>query len=263
MSLMSQKTSLEVEKKFQCTDAIQYTVQSLASHCKMIDMIDTYFDMEDYSLSCKDMWMRKRNAVVELKWPHQFDVKNQTISDDMAVPFATDFYNESTNKSAIAKVVQQQCISRNIVDFELNSDWNVWMTSAGIAPFATIRSQRTRYNLTVPITVHVQQHTKNVLQNICVDIDEVTYFEGQPTSTAEESSSRKGTYMIGEVELAADKDSVCFTQEDKVAVMKEVFRLLGISPQPVRGKVLEFLFRYRPKHYQALRDCGQLASKGL
>lgn len=263
MSQVSQKTNLEIEKKFECTEAIQNTIQSLVSDQRTIDMIDTYYDTDDYSLSCKDMWMRERNAVMELKWPHRLGIQSQSFSNDMVVPFATDFYNESTDKVQIAKVIQEQCKSRSILDLASVGHWNAWVNSASIAPFATIRSHRTRYNLSVPITIRLLNEDRNILQNVCVDIDEVTYFEGQPTSRA--SSAMKGKYMIGEVELAPDKDNTALatTQEDKLAVMKEVFRVLGISPQPVRGKVLEYLYRYRPRHYQALRDCGQLASKGL
>ena len=47
-------------------------------------------------------------------------------------------------------------------------------------------------------------------------------------------------------------------------IMKKVFGYLSINYDvTVRGKVLEYLFRYRSEHYQALEDAGLLKNKLL
>lgn len=264
------KSNLEIEKKFVCTDDIHKTIQSFATNQTVINMVDTYYDTNNYELSCKDMWLRKRNKVFELKWPHNFGTKSEAFSTDMVVPFATDFYNESTDILEIASVVQNSCKERTVEPLGSVNGWNSWMSKTGISPFATIQSKRTRFNIAVPLHIQASKVGGSAhQQHVCVDIDEVIFYEGQPVTP--EAQCMKGLYAIGEVELAPDTEEAdhkeerqaAATQEDKLAVMAEVFRVLGISPQPVRGKVLEYLYRYRPRHYQALRDCGQLASKGL
>lgn len=89
-------------------------------------------------------------------------------------------------------------------------------------------------------------------------------------------------YIIGEIELANDGPfngllqqhcsvgdvgrvrSVAHLQQLRAALMREAFVAIGVTDfSPVRGKILEYLYRHRPLHYRALEECGQLASKGI
>jgi hypothetical protein len=36
-----------------------------------------------------------------------------------------------------------------------------------------------------------------------------------------------------------------------------------LSESRIRGKVLEYIYRYRPEHYETLTECGVIGSKGI
>lgn len=60
-------------------------------------------------------------------------------------------------------------------------------------------------------------------------------------------------YQIAEIELMIEEKA------DRSAARKQITDFaesLGIDTSPVRGKILEYLFRYRPEHYQALVEAG-------
>jgi hypothetical protein len=67
-------------------------------------------------------------------------------------------------------------------------------------------------------------------------------------------------YIIGEIEL---KDSKRYKTEEIPLLMKHIFNHLSIDQKHVRGKVLEYLYRLRPAHFEALLKCGHIKKKGL
>lgn len=108
-----------------------------------------------------------------------------------------------------------------------------------LTPFAEIATHRSRFHLDL---------TGN---RFFVDIDYCDFFTSVGTS-----ASPSGSYSIGEIEIDTLKEGFDGTQ-----AIEEAFRELNINPQPVRGKVLEFLFRYHPNHYQALISSGLVGKK--
>lgn len=96
-----------------------------------------------------------------------------------------------------------------------------------------------------------------VLQNVNIDVDNVQFNEMYPSITSQNNS-----YLIGEVELCIDSPTIQSRQHSE-DVMIKVLIALGINSTAVRGKVLEYLYRFKPNHFAALLESGHLKSKGL
>lgn len=68
-------------------------------------------------------------------------------------------------------------------------------------------------------------------------------------------------FQIGEIEMIVDSPDQILTAENKI---QRFARELGLNiASGVPGKVLTYLQRIKPEHYQALRDSGLLAAKGI
>jgi len=60
-------------------------------------------------------------------------------------------------------------------------------------------------------------------------------------------------YQMAEIELMIEENDDRSTARKRITDFAES---LGIDTSPVRGKILEYLFRYRPDHYEALSKAG-------
>eukprot|EP01032_Pedospumella_encystans_P008516 gene8516-10101_t len=205
-----------------------------------------------------------------------------------------DFYQEATDLAKIADVLHKStCLLVKFPFANCTAEENiVALEAAGIQPFGTILTHRMRYNLCMDLPARFGANSKSAGRNIkmFVDIDTVNYIlpKGPPgctSSTSERTSEALLMYQIGEVEFdfSANSNTATATsnshthtsssedgaelsdtdQASNAAIMQHVFRVMGIEHAPVRGKVLEYLARFRPDHLEALRKSGQLASKGL
>lgn len=300
-SLRHSSTTTEIERKFIINQAIiDYCKQNAESPLEK-SMCDVYFDNNNLDLTTRDMWLRQRNDELELKWPMLLEItKNKSPHTSPIALSGLDFYNESTDLAKISSVIHET--AGVAVEFgsqtEKSNDMKEKIRSlhnAGIQPFGTIITNRTRYNLNMKLpakfrTSASSSHQGGGSQDIVklfVDIDLVQYVLPKLRSGEDDSSRVPSIYVIGEIEFNFDDDSPTFTarisQEDRTttstsadrdkdkvrdtdrhaAIMQHVFHEMGIQPAPVRGKVLEYLARYRPDHYEALRRSGQLATKGL
>jgi hypothetical protein len=61
------------------------------------------------------------------------------------------------------------------------------------------------------------------------------------------------TYRIGEIELTIADPS---QSEGAIARIREFAASRGLTLAPVRGKIIEYLRRVKPDHYQALVAAG-------
>jgi hypothetical protein len=83
------------------------------------------------------------------------------------------------------------------------------------------------------------------------------------------SSQSISHYQIAEIELCSHSNNLRQIPLSLQNIFEQISFQLRISslttPQSsaIRGKVLEYLFRFQPNHYQELKNCGQLASKGI
>lgn len=350
-------STLEVEMKFRCTPSIMEYCTLHATKCEEIKLSDTYFDNAKYELTKRDLWLRSRNRVLELKAPpHPTDTVPSSQQQSQTMVSTVDFYQESTELTHIADTVLAHTgLNINFVvagkdtgpgGSSSSSSIEASLEKAGLFPFGTIASHRRRHSLRVPISPSLHRHWSESeqfqrllslssslpnFQDVFVDLDFVKYQVPPPVAMAgapitvdaiadanadsinadggSNSSNISSDYVIGEIEFvnaglmsmldassegsgsgssaAADGTSSSHsTAESSVsnnninvydsggadlskisfqqALMRDVCETVGITDfTPVRGKVLEYLHRHRPAHYQALQDCGQLASKGI
>lgn len=264
-SLSNTATSTaEIERKFHYNSSILNYCQSHASEFKSFQMVDTYYDTETLKLTTRDMWLRRRNEKLELKWPMSSDLSAHAVNDANLAFVGLDFYRESTKPPVIASVLL--ALAGVPVDFlnESGGGLETALTNAGINPFGTVLTERTRYSMSINLPPNLAvPHMQSI--RCFVDIDDVAYFIPSTTQFTASISEDAKHYQIGEIEFDFGA-SVTPGEVDKgrnTAIMQHVFKVIGIHPAPVRGKMLEYLVRFRPEHYKALRNSGVLASKGL
>lgn len=232
----------EVEKKFVCTNEIKRRLEMSVWTNKpsVIVLKDTYYDDEKFSLTSKDLWLRRRNDVFELKWPSKSEPETNTEL------FGIDFYNESTEWPDIVEQIEKVTINQNVPRYPPEETMDVvlkWLKDGSFTEFCTIQSHRTRYKMSL-------QSTEDII-SVNIDIDDVKYNDTLSTCTYSD-------YCIGEIELVSSS-----ADSTPDIALKRVFHTLGINtdtPSP-RGKVLEYLFRYSPKHYETLVSVGLIGRK--
>jgi len=289
-SFLSTNVTTEIERKFIFNNAIVDYCESNYLSKRDIPMRDVYFDDHAYDLTTRDMWLRQRNDKLELKWPMFGASKTDTTDHQPSETLVgLDFYQESTDVAKIAEVVQKS--TNLLIKFpsaKCTLDANIEALAAvGIQPFGTILTHRVRYNLCMDLPANLWNNRKSADRKIkmFVDIDTVKYLlpnvptsSQAPSTPVHSSHDALRTYQIGEIEFdfsdtptsnhhtSSDDNNTALSDTDQAtnaAIMLHVFRVVGIEPAPVRGKVLEYLVRFRPDHFEALRKSGQLASKGL
>jgi uncharacterized protein YjbK len=132
--------AIEIEKKFLLTPDQQATLLKDATDLGHKRVEDIYFDTKDYSLSLRDLWLRRRDGVYELKAPASVG------SGSLA---GTNRYHELTDDSEIAKALGieiSDCLERSLTDFDIH-------------PFVTCYTDRASYEK----------------QGFHIDIDQATY----------------------------------------------------------------------------------------
>lgn len=227
---VSTDTITEIERKFPVTEDILKAVQKWsAGISNKKEIVDSYFDGVSFShtpfpLTTRDIWLRKRNQVFELKWPQN----NSELPRDSEVGNLSgiDFYLESTSWPTIAETLKLASISLSSpLPSEKESEKRVesWLSENKICRFATIKTMRQRFQFELPIGKigmkwiisknKPNDSIKTYLIN--VDIDDVEYCNidysdkdvlpiGDETLISEILGS---TYKIGEIELLrADGD---------------------------------------------------------
>lgn len=60
-------------------------------------------------------------------------------------------------------------------------------------------------------------------------------------------------YDLAEIELMLDHED---QRQDALKHIEEFAARMGLDQTPVRGKIIEYLYRFAPEHYQALVDAG-------
>ncbi|KKP97476.1 MAG: hypothetical protein US25_C0002G0021 [Candidatus Moranbacteria bacterium GW2011_GWE1_36_7] len=107
-------------------------------------------------------------------------------------------------------------------DFE--SDINAF----GYKPFCNCATTRKKYRK----------------EGFIIDLDSVVYDD-------------KGVYNIGEIELLVEEKKQMAEALEKIEKFAQKNELKSV---PVRGKVIEYLLRSKPDHYQALVEAGVVVS---
>lgn len=246
-------TDLEIERKFICTPDVLRNCAKFAVSSEQITFVDSYFDNAIYSLTCCDLWLRRRGAALELKWPQAGSAAS-----------GTDYYFESSDPETICGVLKETLGIE--VDAETESSFDVVLAGAGIHEIFSIKTKRMRQRLVVPVKGISSEVVS--LKSVNIDIDYVSF------PPFELSSVEKIDYTIGEMELMINAADYSSRPEEAAAARKdladtaehviaEVLSVLQIEDRVVPGKVLEYLRLFRPEHYAALKKCGHLASKKM
>jgi hypothetical protein len=260
-------------------------------------------------LARNDYWLRSRNGTVELKHPtvetqrdkgRSASHSNESLAEGAASPQPTpsllvDFYTEDRTWPAIAAALGRiglpveasplptallDAAPTGTIERETGAAMHAAVARAGLAPFASITTHRTRFLVALRCG-----HTVNI------DLDVVSFgsgWEGQKEGNANvtalaqdcaaagagSSGSRSGSYEVAEIELvsaasltpttSAQAQAGSFSANAAArAALAAALAELGVpdgSPA-VRGKVLEYLHRYDPGRWQALEQAGLLERK--
>lgn len=177
---------IEVEKKFLLDGAERERLLEGAKFVSEYSFTDTYFDDKNYSLTSKDIWLRKRDGKWELKIPLHKG------ADRLG-----DQYRELDTEEEI----------RGLINIEAYS------------PFSTFMTIRKKYQK----------------GDFIIDLDFVDFGDFK--------------YEIGEIELIVEDESKSAEALDKIL---NFAKENGLKITHVRGKLMEYLKRMRPDHFQKL-----------
>lgn len=190
---------IEVEKSFSLTKEQENNLVKGAEFLGEKRLTDIYYDDLFYTLTTKDMWLRKRDRSFELKLPINKPNEERT----------SDQYEELDNSQDILEYFNVHS-NESLEDF---------LSAKNYAPFCTIITTRKKY----------------VKDGFNIDLD-VTDFG----------------YINAEIELMVS---------DKLKIEKATNNIIRfaenhniVSDVRIWGKVIEYVRRNNPEHFQALLD---------
>ncbi len=251
---ISYESTKEIERKFIVSDSILHYCKTKCLSQKEITLIDTYFDDCHYNLTKNDLWLRERNHVWELKAPMKDGRSDDSPPESIN---GIDHYLEIRKSEEICRCIAKKAGIPQLTLLESKPLSTTFLeASAGIKPFVRLISHRQRFLLDIPIKPGAKESTA-ISQKVYVDIDHVE-FDKNYIPKDKLVHSKDVFYRIGEVELIPPILPI-----DITVCMSSIFSEIGISPSAVRGKLLEYIYRFHPDHYHALEQSGQLQSKGI
>jgi len=127
----------EIEQKF---EPKLESVESLTAEAEFVgEKInhDEYFDNERYSLTTRDVWLRRRNGEFQMKVPFNEDIKDRTL----------DRYQELEGEEAIAEYFDWDLSARSFEDY-LNENF---------APFIDFESTRQKFGHPGGFTIDIDR----------------------------------------------------------------------------------------------------------
>jgi adenylate cyclase class IV len=121
---------IEIEYKFKLTPKQKEALLQEAIFCEEQRLTDCYYEKKDYSLSLKDVWLRKRNGVFNLKIPQMQQDNGGTFQVQHNVP-KQEIYDEEAIKKAL--------------DLRLDLPLEEGLANKGIVPLHTFHTIRRKY----------------------------------------------------------------------------------------------------------------------
>lgn len=115
---------IEVERQFKISTAIAEQLSAEADLVSQKEIHDIYFDDAQYSLTCKDFWLRQRDGNYELKIPSQHASEHEI-----------DCYHELETEKEIMKALE----------FESGVILGKALQDNNITPFAEFITKRIEY----------------------------------------------------------------------------------------------------------------------
>lgn len=117
---------IEIEKKFKINKKQLAKIEKLADFVSEKVNVDIYHDDKKYSLTSKDIWLRKRNNTYELKYPVRAEMRDRSVLA----------YDEIIGPSGIGKKLRLKNLSKN---------FTVTLKKNGLFPFCKIKTVRRKY----------------------------------------------------------------------------------------------------------------------
>eukprot|EP01118_Nematostelium_gracile_P010225 TRINITY_DN3504_c0_g1_i1.p1 TRINITY_DN3504_c0_g1~~TRINITY_DN3504_c0_g1_i1.p1 ORF type:complete len:246 (-),score=52.59 TRINITY_DN3504_c0_g1_i1:2-688(-) len=210
----SSSKSFEVEIKFH--SPLDIKSKLISSGAKFIGekrFTDIYFDTNDFVLTTKDIWFRKRGDDFECKVGER---------DESGV----DRYQEITNPTEIRRFLSAILPTKD--SLIVNAELKDYMDAVQLHTIASITTRRERLSF----------------EEFMIDLDEADF-----------------DYRVGEVELMVDDQEQSEEASKKIVEFCKRFDLK--TTPPIQGKVLEYIDRFRPLHYEQLQKCGLIQRKLL
>ncbi len=116
---------IEIEKKFHFTPGQEAKLIASATFLGEKIQTDTYYDTSDFTLTCKDIWLRNRNGRFEIKTPLH------ALGNKLAI---TQYREIETDEEICQTLHLPICTLTNEI-----------LADAGYIPFSTIITTRKRY----------------------------------------------------------------------------------------------------------------------
>lgn len=240
----SVETESEVEVKFQPPPHLASELERRGAEGVRKVFTDTYFDTAAATLTTRDHWLRLRSGVIELKRPNT-DAAAARAESELRVDFYTEERAWPAISAALAKLGVELATQVPPDAYGVTAA----LERAGVAPFAVLTTARTRFAATL------------CGHDVHVDLDEVTFGGELPATRG--GTEGGGAYAVGEVELVKAAPGTAPRE-----ALRQVLAELGVqaaaaagaAPQ-VRGKVLEYIYRYDERRWRALGASGLLAEK--
>ncbi|MBN3291241.1 THTPA triphosphatase, partial [Polypterus senegalus] len=234
--------SLEVEKKFVFNADTEENLRKLGAAFLGEQLFkDRYFDTEDFSLTLKDVWLRRRGDNFELKCPVGRDKQNKTDTctryrELTALPLIQAHIQQLLEPNGIKKegTGHMHAVDRTL---EKNNcgltkgqaeegTSGSWLNEFGLVEFAVFSTVRRTFTLPDTESIHI-------------DLDYADF-----------------GFLVGELEVLVKTEEQI---PEALTTIKELAEKLGVSnSERVPGKMDAYLQRFCPDHYQRLLEAHVL-----
>ncbi|KAK7877237.1 hypothetical protein WMY93_032056 [Mugilogobius chulae] len=240
--------SVEVERKFICSDETLSILEKTAVCVGQREFHDQYFDTESFALTLQDFWLRKRKGSWELKCPMSrsqskveealctryreiTDVNEiQQIVREVLGDGGSPQFDKKAKKQKTDEVVTSQ--SQTTDDPKTHDD-ETWPSDMNLKCFAAFTTVRRSFTLEE--------------DGVQVDLDQADF-----------------GYNVGEIEVLVTEEKDVQSALEKIEKAAQKLGLTGNRKIP--GKMNVFLQRNLPKHYDALMKAhrkGRLSKGSL
>ncbi|KAM3860632.1 thiamine-triphosphatase [Diretmus argenteus] len=213
--------SVEVERKFVCNADTPKTLEENGAVCVgQRQFQDQYFDTPDFSLTLRDMWLRKRQGCWELKCPTiTTATRSEEISGEQPKEAALcTRYKEIISLPEIQLRVKEVLNGDGEMACQEKEDES-WLSKLNLACFAKFTTVRRSFVLEE--------------EGVQIDLDQADF-----------------GYHVGEIEVLVSEEEDVQSALEKIA---KTARKLGLTgDQRIQGKMDVYLQRYCPEHYAKL-----------
>ncbi|GAA6066667.1 thiamine-triphosphatase isoform X1 [Tachysurus ichikawai] len=219
---------VEVERKFVCDSHILEKLKDIRAVCLgQYEFKDQYFDTEDFTLTLKDFWLRKREGSWELKRPTSSNLNTETRAQDVCTNYReiTDVLQIRVELMSIMGIYAEHTAEslQKEQDKDVHAEFQKWVQEMKLECFAEFTTMRHSYTL----------EYEGDDRRVRVDLDQADF-----------------GYCVGEIEvLVSEADEMTSAMQS----IEKTAQKLGIGgEQKTEGKMEVYLKRFRPDHYAAL-----------